>query len=826
MQTLFRDVQYALRQMRKSPLFFSIVVITLGLGIGVNATIFSMVDWLVLRSLPIRDPQQMHFLAFSRPGADSEIEFSYPEFAEIQKQTTDVFAGMAPFIFGGLAGEQNSQSGLTADGTTKAVQTAYVGGNFFSLLGIAPAAGRFILSTEGKAAGADPVVVLSYNYWQTRFGGDPAIVGKAVAINGHPVTVVGVAPKAFLGPTPLLEVQAYLPLSMFLIERGVAGDFLANRSTRSMLALARLKSGEYTKQVQPELAVVGERLLKQYPRDRGIGELGAIPLRPPGIINGPNLFPKLAGLFLTLAALVLALACVNVANLFLVRAAVRQREMAVRAALGAGSVRLVRQLLTESLVVAALSCGVGVLLGLSGARLFGSVPLQSELPITLDFEFNWHVFAYAFAVAASTAAFVVVVPAVRVWHGNLREVLHEGGRTSTGGRQGLRDVLVAVQVAGSLTLLIVAGLFVRSLRGVQSSDLGFDPEHVLNLTLDPNEIGYTEAQGRTFFGGMLERTRALPGVQSASLASVVPLSDSVQGDDLVIPGYATSANQQAPHAERDAVSSAYFTTMRIALDRGRDFTDADNENSSHIAVINRAMADLYWPGQDALGKSFAVSSDPKTLVTIVGVVKNTRMSQLYGPFEPIFYLPVVQSYASTETLQIRSDRSAQDMVAEVRAIAQTLAPTIPVYGVRTMNDALHGGNGLLFFEVGASLAAGLGLLGLILAIVGVYGVMSYSVRQRTQEIGIRIALGARPSDILRIVGRQGLVIVVSGLTVGLLASWLAGRLVSDFLVGVTPSDPLTYVGVSALLASVAFLASYLPARRASRIDPMVALKYE
>ena len=826
MQTLFRDVQYALRQLRKSPLFFSIVVITLGLGIGVNATIFSMVDWLVLRSLPIKDPQQMHFLAFSRPGANSEIEFSYPEFAEIQKQTTDVFAGMAPFIFGGLAGEQNSQSGLTADGTTKAVQTAYVGGNFFSLLGIAPAAGRFILSTEGKAAGADPVAVLSYNYWQTRFGGDPAIVGKAVAINGYPVTVVGVAPKAFLGPTPLLEVQAYLPLSMFLIERGVAGDFLANRSTRSMLALARLKSGEYTKQVQPELAVVGERLLKQYPRDRGIGELGAIPLRPPGIINGPNLFPKLAGLFLTLAALVLALACVNVANLFLVRAAVRQREMAVRAALGAGRVRLVRQLLTESLVVAALSCGVGVLLGLSGARFFASVPLQSELPITLDFEFNWHVFAYAFAVAASTAAFVVVVPAVRVWHGNLREVLHEGGRTSTGGRQYLRDVLVAVQVGGSLTLLIVAGLFVRSLRGVQGSDLGFDPEHVLNLTLDPNEIGYTEAQGRTFFGGMLERTRALPGVQSASLASVVPLSDSVQGDDLVIPGYATSANQQAPHAERDAVSSAYFTTMRIALDRGRDFTDADNENSSHIAVINRAMADRYWPGQDALGKSFAVSSDPKTLVTIVGVVKNTRMSQLYGPFEPIFYLPVVQSYASTETLQIRSDRSAQDMVAEVRAIAQTLAPTIPVYGVRTMNDALHGGNGLLFFEVGASLAAGLGLLGLILAIVGVYGVMSYSVRQRTQEIGIRIALGARPSDILRIVGRQGLVIVVSGLTVGLLASWLAGRLVSDFLVGVTPSDPLTYVGVSALLAFVAFLASYLPARRASRIDPMVALKYE
>lgn len=826
MTGIIQDLRYAVRQLRKSPAFFSVVILTLGLGIGANTAIFSMVDWLVLRSLPIRDPQQMYFLSFARPGANSELQFSYPEFVEIQKQTTDVFSGVTPFIFGGLAGEQNSQSGLTADGTTKAVQTAYVGGDFFSVLGLMPAAGRFILSTEGKAAGADPVVVLSYSYWQTRFAGDPAIVGKAVSINGHPVAIVGVAPKTFLGPTPLLEIQAYLPLSMFLIERGVAGDFLANPGTRSMLAIVRVKPSANAKQVQPELAVVGQRLLKQFPRDRGIGELSATPLRPPGIISGPNPFPKLAALFLGLAALVLALACVNVANLFLVRAAARQREMAVRAALGAGSGRLVRQLLTESLFVAALSCGVGVLLGLSGARLFGSLPLQSELPIVLDFEFNWHVFAYAFAVAAATAAFVVVVPAVRVWHGNLREVLHEGGRTSTGGRQRLRDVLVAVQVGGSLTLLIVAGLFVRSLRGVQSSDLGFDPQHVLNLTLDPNEIGYTESQGRTFYRAILERTRALSGVQSASLASVVPLSDSVQGSDLVIPGYATTSNLEAPHAELDAVSSDYFTTMRMVLNRGRDFTEADNENSPRVAVLNQAMADRYWPGQDALGKSFVMTSDPKHPTTIVGVVQNSRMSQLYGSFEPIFYLPAAQSYASTETLQIRTERSAQDMVAEVRAIAGSLAPAIPVYGVRTMTEALHGGNGLLFFEVGASLAAALGLLGLILAVVGVYGVMSYAVSQRTQEIGVRIALGAQPRDILQMIGRQGAMIVASGLTIGLLTALAAGRLVSDFLVGITPSDPITYVGVSVLLASIACVATYIPTRRATKIDPMVALRYE
>jgi predicted permease len=828
MNGLLQDIRYALRQLRKSPGFFAVVVLTLGLGIGANTAIFTMVDGLILRPLPIKDPQQMHVLSFARPGANSEIEFSYPEFLALQNQTADVFSGVTPFIFGGLAGEQNSQSGLTADGTTNPVQTAYVGGDFFSLLGITPATGRFILSTEGKAAGADPVVVLSYNYWQNHFGGKAATVGKAVSINGHSVTVIGVAPKGFLGPTPILEVQAYLPLSMFLVERGVATDFLTNPKTRSMIALARVKPGADTKQLQSEIAVVGQRLLKLYPRDRGIGELSAPQLRPPGIIIGgeQNPFPKLAALFLTLAALVLALACVNVANLFLVRAAGRQREMAVRAALGAGNGRLVRQLLTESLVVAALGCGVGILLGVGATRLFDSVSLQSELPIAFDFNFNWHVFAYALGVGVVTAALVVVVPAARVMHGNLREVLHEGGRTTTGGRQRLRGILVAVQVGGSLTLLIVAGLFVRSLRGVQNSDLGFDPRHVLNLTLDPNEIGYSEAQGRAFYRAMLERTRALPGVQSASLASVVPLSDSVQGSDLAIPGYVTAPDQQAPHAETDAVSPDYFTTMRITLRRGRDFTDADNEDAPHVAVVNQAMVDRFWPGQDVLGKSFALTSDPKHPVNIVGVVRNSRMNQLFGEFEPIFYLPAAQIYVSTETLQIRSERTTQELVIQVRDIAQSLAPAIPVYGVRTMTEALHGGNGLLFFEVGASLAAALGLLGLILAIIGVYGVMSYSVSQRTQEIGLRIALGAQKRDILSMIGRKGAVIVASGLVVGFLAALAVGRLVGDFLVGVTPSDPATYVGVSLLLAAVACLATYLPTRRATKVDPMVALRYE
>lgn len=827
MTGLLQDFRYALRQLCKSPGFFSIIVLTLGLGIGANTAIFSMVDWLVLRSLPIKDPAQLRYLAFGRSGSNSDNQFSYPEFAAIKEQTTDAFSGMTPFIFGGLAGAQNSQSGLTADGNTKPVQTAYVGGDFFSLMGISPAAGRFILSSEGKTAGADPVVVLSYHCWQSRFASDPAIIGKSVSINGHAVSIIGVAPKEFLGPSPLLEVQAFLPLSMYVVERGVGSDFLTDSRARSLLVFARVNPRADAKDLQNEMAVIGQRLLKQYPRDRGIGELRARELRPPGIVGGEqNPFPKLGALFLTLAAMVLVLACVNVANLFLVRAASRQREMAVRAALGAGNGRLVRQLLTESLVVAGFGCALGILLGVYSTRLFDSLPLQTELPVVFNFGFNWHIFAYAMGSAVVTAMLVVVVPAVRIWNGNLREILHEGGRTSTGGRQRLRGVLVAGQVAGSLTLLIVSGLFVRSLRGVQHSDLGFNPDHVLNLTLDPNEIGYTEAQGRTFYQAMLERTRALPGVESASLASVVPLSDSVEGVDLSIPGFYSPADQQPPHVETDAVSPGYFTTMNIALDRGRDFRDADNDTALHVAVINEAMAQRYWPGQDVLGKSFSLTSDPKHSLSIVGVAQNSRMGQLYGAFEPIFYVPVAQGYVSTQTLQIRSARSMQELVSEVRAVADSLAPAIPIYGVRTMTDALHGGNGLLFFEVGASLAAALGLLGMVLAIVGVYGVMSYAVSQRSSEIGVRMALGAQKGDILRMIGRQGAVIVASGLVFGLVVAFAVGRLVGDFLVGITSSDPTTYAGVSILLATVALAATYIPTRRATKVDPMVALRYE
>ena len=829
MTGLLQDLRYALRQLRKRPGFTAVAVITLALGIGANTAVFSMVDWLVLRPLPIKAPEQMTILAFPSDGGNFDAQFSHAEFEETRKQTADIFSDAAAFTFGGL---ENGQDGLTVDGSTKPIMTVYASGSFFPTLGISPYLGRFILPSEGSVDGADPVVVLSYRYWQSRFHGNPAIVGKTVFINGHPITIVGIAPKGFLGIVPVIEAQGYLPLGMTTIQTKGSPDYLNDTRKRSLNVMARVKPGVGAYKVQSLTGLVGQRLLKEFPRDGERHALQAMPLRPfsPPLItlsgSGPNPIVQLVALFMILAGLVLLLACVNVANLFLVRAVVRQNEMAVRAALGAGRTRLLRQLLTESLLLAGFACIGGIALGIGGSRLLSSVPLQSNLPVVLDLSLDWRVYTYALVTALFTGILVGIVPALRVSSTNLGEVLHEGGRTTTGAHQRLRSMLVAVQIGGSLALLIVAGLFIRSLQSVQKFDLGFDPRHVINLSLDPSKSGYSNAQGSAFYRELLDRVRAMPGVESASLAAAVPLGDDNPSDRLTIPGYAPTKDQPEASAGYNAVSPGYFKTMGMVLLGGRDLGDADNENSTHVAVINQAMAEHFWPGQDALGRQFTMSGDPKQSITIVGIVRNSRMGELYGPFEPLFFVPIAQHDFSLRTLQIRTRGTTQPMGPEVLKTVQSLAPAVSVFGERTMTESLHGINGLLLFQLGAGLAAALGSLGLTIAIVGIYGVMSYAVNQRTREIGIRMALGAQPKEILTMICRHGLFIIAMGMTVGLLGAFAVGHLVGDFLVGIAPSDAITYISVSSLIAFVALLACYIPARRAAKVDPMVALRYE
>jgi predicted permease len=489
---------------------------------------------------------------------------------------------------------------------------------------------------------------------------------------------------------------------------------------------------------------------------------------------------------------------------------------------------LIRQLLTESVLLALLGGLAGIFLGFWGSRSIAMIPIGTDLPILFDFHFDWRVFAYSFAGALLTGLFVGIVPALRASRGNLIAILHEGGRSVAGRRHHLRNTLVVAQVGGSLMLLVIAGLFTRSLSSARHTNLGFDPAYVLNLTMDPNEIGYNEAQARAFYKTLLDRVRALPGVQSASLTSSVPFGYTNNYDTIQVEGYLPPPSQSAPAGFYDVVSPGYFQNVSIPLLRGRDFADADSQTSPYVAIINEAMAKRFWPGSDAIGHRFKILSELAHSIEIVGIVKDSRVRGITGPIDPYFYVPVAQHLAvnTHETLQLRTAAPPESMIPEMEKLLASLAPDLPIFDVHTMTQALDTLNGLLAFQIAAGMAAVLGTLGLVLAIVGVYGVVSYSASQRTHEIGIRMALGAQRADILKMVLGQGLFLVAIGLFFGLLAAFGATRVVRNFLVGVSGTDPLTYAAVSAILAFVALLACYIPARRAMRTDPIVALRYE
>jgi len=473
-----------------------------------------------------------------------------------------------------------------------------------------------------------------------------------------------------------------------------------------------------------------------------------------------------------------------------------------------------------------LGCMGGILLGFAGSRAVSSLPLHIEFPVILDFSFDWRVFAYAFVIALLAGVIAGMAPALRASGGNLNVFLHEGARTLSPSGQRLRKILVMGQVGGSVTLMIVAGLFLRSLLKVQQSDLGFDPQHTLNITIDPHLAGYDQDQSRQFVESALERVRALPGVQSVSLAATVPMGGYNMGGSLEIDGLGSTAGEQGPSAGYNVVSPGYFETMRIPLLRGRDIRETDNQNSSRVAVINQAMAERFWRGGDPIGKQFRLKEDLTYPVEVVGVVKNIRTSDLFYPEGPYFYMALAQKPMLPVTLQVRAAGEPESMAHEIVATIKPLEPAMPLADVQTMAEALDTPNGLWLFKLGAGLAAAMGIVGLVLAIIGVYGVVSYTATQQTHEIGIRLALGARPGQILRMIFRQGVRIVVPGTVIGVLAAFAIARLVGSFLVGVTPTDPLTYAGVSILLTLVALAASYLPARRATKVDPMVALRYE
>lgn len=820
-EDLGRDVRYALRQLWKSPGFAAIAIVTLALGIGVNTAIFSMVNGMLFRSLHIENETQVLRVGFRQNGANWDKTLSLPEYQTLTARTREIFSNVFCEVYG--------LDGLSTKGSEPdRVFTDYVSGNYFDGLGVKAALGHLFNATEGVTPGADPYVVLGYAYWKEHFGGDRNIIGRQVALDSKPVTIIGVAPKSFRGMSSILGVQAYVPLAMTVtIENTPLTDF-NKQSFRSLQVYGRLRNGVTRQEAGAALTVVARDLARDHPVDERKAELRGFPVET-GMVTGSldqdTSLAMISSIFLGLAGLVLLLACVNVANLLLVRATVREREMVIRSALGARRFRLIRQMLTESVLLAALGGIGGIALGLAGSRLLMSINLQTDLPIAFDFGFDWHVFAFSAAIAVLAGAVVGFVPAVRLARANLNLVLREGGRGIAGRGHKLRDGLVTVQVSAALTLLVIAGLFMRSLERSAHADLGFDPNHVVTMMMDPGEVGYNVDRSLAFYKDLLPRMRRLPGVVAATVAESIPMGMLDNATNAVtIEGYTPPAGQAAPEIGNNIIGTDYFETLQIPLVEGRPFRDSDNAQSPYVAIVSKAMVKKYWPHEDPIGRHFTMASEPTHPLQIVGVAADAYYETPDGSPHSYFYTPYSQhDLNSLLALEVRTQGDPGAMVPEIERAVHAQAPGLPLFDVKTLHQAMYSPNGLLLYEVVAALAGVMGTLGLVLAVVGVYGVLSYVVSQKTGEIGVRMALGAGRGDILRMVYRQGLWIVGLGLAVGLAASLGVAHLLRSMIV-VSATDPATFVAVPALLGTIALLACYVPARRAMAVEPMKALR--
>lgn len=822
MRNFAKDFRFALRTLAKNPGFAVIGIVTLALGMAVNTTVFSVVNGFLLRLLPVPHPEQITVLALKQSSAAGTYRFSYPTYEDLRDQTDS---------FNGVFAYRVSLAGLAVDHKSDHCLISRVTSNYFTSLDIKPAYGRLILPTEGRVPGADPVIVLGYSYWRRRFAGDPKIVGQKVELNDRAFTVVGVAPREFHGTYPVMDMDAYIPFSA---ETGEDPDNLVekvwtSRGSRTLTVMARLKPGVTIKQAQASLNVVTDRIAEAHPdTEKGLSAqlLPERLARPEPVAENP--IPATSIAFLSLAALVLLVACFNIANVLLVRATVRQREMAIRAALGAGQGRLVRQYLTESLLLALLGGGAGLVLASWASGFLSSLSLGTDLPLRFDFRPDARVYLFALAAVLFTGLFVGMMPAVRAARTNVSAVLHEGGRGSSSGprRQFARNALVVAQVAGSLVLLIVAGLFIRSLEKAEKMNLGFNPDHVLDLSVDVEQVGYKEPRAREAYRDIDNRIRNLPGVESVAEAFTVPMGYVGADDRIWIEEHPYPAGQQPQEIPFNQITPSYFDTLQMPLLGGRKFSDADAEKAPLVAIINETMAKKFWPNEDALGKHFGTKGANGPFMEVVGIVRDAKYQNLVENPQAFYYVPFEQSYNSLRTIHVRTTVPSESLAPQIQSAIHQVVPDVPVTQVKTMNEALEGANGFFLFRFGAQLTSTMGLLGLILAVVGIYSVVSYAATQRTQEIGIRVAMGASPGDILKMVLRQGLTVVGVGLAVGLVLALAGTRVMSGLIVGIKPTDPLTFAVVVCLLTAIALFACWVPAHRATRTDPLVALRYE
>ena len=812
MNRLMADLGYAFRQLRRAPGFALTAVLTLALGITANSTILSWISATLFN--PIPGAKQIDNMLTIQRGERSEHPsppFSYPDFVDVRENNKS---------FSGMLGYHDDYISITGSAKPERVYGALTSADYFEVLGVQPYLGRTLISTKANERAGAAIVVLSYGLWQNQFAGDPEILGKTIQLNLRPFTIVGVAPKGFRGCKSGLHTDIFLPLAA---DGQIWGnDRIDKRGVSWLNVLGVLRPGVDTHQADTELNVLMQRISAQYPADhRGANQISTDPLwRSP---FGANVY--MAGtlpILLALAAVLLLLACANVANLLLVRSVARRREFAIRLSMGAGRWTLVRQLMGENLLLALAGGAVALSCTVWTSKILGTFLSAAVLPLALNGELDRRVMTATMLVSVLTALISGALPALRATRISPGAVLKDEALNTSGGlhKSRLTSSFVIAQIALSLLLLTCAGLFVRSLEKAQRTDPGFDPNHMLLVTFDLRPMGYSDVTGKELQRQVLLRVRQLPGVQSATMADFAPLTFTIHSDGVFPEGYLPRLHEDMD-TDRGDIGTDYLATLRTPLLAGRDFNDADTANGDKVAIVNQAFVDRYWPGQQAIGKRVQFSGQWRR---IVGIIANGKYRRLIYDPTPLILTPLTQRYQSEVTLQVRTSGEPLAMASAVEQAIHSLNADLPLYGVTTLKEKMQLGS--VFERIAVTFAGSFGLLALLLAGVGIYGVVSYTTRQRTHEIGIRIALGAGKGAILRNVLRQGLILTVAGLTIGVLASLMVTRFLRTVLIGVAPTDPFTYATVAVVLCLVAMFACYLPARRAAAVDPAQALRSE
>ena len=807
MNTFWQDLRYAVRMMGKNLSVTAIVVVVLALGIGANAAIFSVVNAVLLRPLPYADPDKLVRLSEDSPNVP-QMSISYPNFLDWREQNK---------VFSGIAAMQFRSLNLTGTDEPERLAGRGVSAEFFDLLGIRPALGRSFASEEDRP-GANPVCIISHGLWERRFGSDSAIINKQVTLSGASYTVIGVLPATYAFGTP---TDVFVPI-------GLRADEMKERGNHpGIYAIARLKPGVTVETARAELIAMAQRIGVQYGMKGNSATLTPLHEAFVGDVRRPLL------ILLGAVGFVLAIGCANVANLLLARAATRQKEMAIRAALGAGRLRIIRQLLTESVLLGLLGGIIGLLFALWGIDLLRSATVDI-LPTTAVMKLDGSVLIFTLLVSLVTGIVFGLAPALAVAKSNLHDTLKEGGRGSgPGGRSAwLRSALVVSEVALSLVLLVGAGLLVKSFVRILDTDAGFKPQNLLTMQLALNAKPDEGAKVLNFFNDLNGRIKGLPGVESAAFSNGIPLGQTADTSFAIV-GRPKPEPGKQPQTMLYIPSPDYLQAMGIRLIKGRFFTMQDTQHSPRVAVIDETFARQQFPNEEPIGHYLAGDGKDNPDAEIVGVVAHVKhfgldadervQPQLYLPFNqaPDDLLPIL---SPRMTLVIRTKTDPLSLIAAVRHQVQTLDPNQPVFNVSTMEQTLDQSLGTQ--RLSMSLLMVLASLALILAAVGIYGVMSYTVTQRTHEIGIRMAIGAQRRDVFRMVIGRGMVLVLFGVALGLIGAFSLTRLMRTMLFGVAPTDPVTFVSIAVMLTGVALVACYVPGRRATKVDPLVALRYE